>query len=723
MNNEAPSDVESLSIPVPELKNLLGRCWAIQPSERSSAADCLQVIELALATNPWFTAPKAHVRVIDSSHVRLPERNVDLPRTTPRPFGVEDCPTFYPTVEEWKDPMAYITSISDRVRPCGICKVVPPEGWKMPFVMDRENFRFKTRLQRLNSIEVSSRAKINFLEQLYRFHQQQEAVGPVVPTINHKPLDLWLLRKEVYSRGGFDIVSRAKQWGGVARTMGYDGIVGVSTQLKNVYIRIILPFEQFSDHTRNSPSMSAVSPGIRYAPTSSAAARRASERTGASNQAHSRTSMPARNSLVPKGDWFCSICLTDRDYEDYGFDEGEDHSLHSFQARDLAFRKAWFEAHRPPPPPEGHNDAYRYKIGDVELREDDVEREFWRLVESPLETVEIEYGADLHSTTHGSASPSLETHPLDPYSRDGWNMNNMARAPGSLLRYVKSDISGMTVPWVYVGMVFSTFCWHNEDHYTYSVNYMHWGETKTWYGIPGDDAEKFEAAIKSEAPDLFEAQPDLLFQLVTLMSPKRLKDAGVRVYGCNQRPGEYVIAFPKAYHAGFNHGFNLNEGVNFAIPNWLNYGRDSVRQYQEHQKLPVFSHEELLITITQHSTNIKTATWLLDSLREMIDGHLTLRKKLRQAVPNILEVTEEHDVPEDQYHCAVCKGFSYLAQVTCQCMKQVACLEHWTELCGCPHTNRTLRKRFDDQQLLAILHKVQERTTAPITSDLTPQVA
>lgn len=86
---------------------------------------------------------------------------------------------------------------------------------------------------------------------------------------------------------------------------------------------------------------------------------------------------------------------------------------------------------------------------------------------------------------------------------------------------------------------------------------MHWGETKTWYGIPGDDAEKFEAAIKSEAPDLFEAQPDLLFQLVTLMNPKRLTDAGVRVYGCNQRAGEFVITFPKAYHAGFNHGVSL----------------------------------------------------------------------------------------------------------------------------------------------------------------------
>ena len=138
---------------------------------------------------------------------------------------------------------------------------------------------------------------------------------------------------------------------------------------------------------------------------------------------------------------------------------------------------------------------------------------------------------------------------------------------------------------------------------------VHWGETKTWYGIPGADAQKFEAAIKREAPELFEAQPDLLFQLVTLMNPGRLREAGVRVYACNQRAGEFVVTFPKAYHAGFNQGLNFNEAVNFALPDWLDFGRECIQRYREHRKLPVFSHDELLMTITHHSQTIATALW------------------------------------------------------------------------------------------------------------------
>jgi len=41
------------------------------------------------------------------------------------------------------------------------------------------------------------------------------------------------------------------------------------------------------------------------------------------------------------------------------------------------------------------------EIDGVKYNEYDVEEEFWRLVQSQQETVEIEYGADIHSATHG----------------------------------------------------------------------------------------------------------------------------------------------------------------------------------------------------------------------------------------------------------------------------------------------------------------------------------
>lgn len=60
------------------------------------------------------------------------------------------------------------------------------------------------------------------------------------------------------------------------------------------------------------------------------------------------------------------------------------------------------------------------------------------------------------------------------YARSGWNLNVMPVLEQSLLCHINGDISGMKVPWLYVGMVFSAFCWHIEDHWSYSINYLHW---------------------------------------------------------------------------------------------------------------------------------------------------------------------------------------------------------------------------------------------------------
>ena len=195
----------------------------------------------------------------------------------------------------------------------------------------------------------------------------------------------------------------------------------------------------------------------------------------------------------------------------------------------------------------------------------------------------------------------------------------------SLFRHIKGDISGMTVPWLYVGMCFSTFCWHNEDHYAYSANFQHFGATKTWYGIPGKDAYTFEAAMRKAVPELFESQPDLLFQLVTILPPDQLRKAGVEVYALDQRAGEFVITFPQAYHAGFNHGFNFNEAVNFAPADWEPFGETGVQRLQEFRRQPCFCHDELLLTAAAADTSIKTAKWLAPALKRTLERELRER--------------------------------------------------------------------------------------------------
>lgn len=102
-------------------------------------------------------------------------------------------------------------------------------------------------------------------------------------------------------------------------------------------------------------------------------------------------------------EWFCTPCLLSRG-DDFGFEEGEDHSLASFLARDSAFSNAWWQRHRPSSSrtvEDKRDSGLSRSFGKVEVSEDDVEKEFWRLTESSTDTVEVEYGADVHSTTHG----------------------------------------------------------------------------------------------------------------------------------------------------------------------------------------------------------------------------------------------------------------------------------------------------------------------------------
>lgn len=64
-------------------------------------------------------------------------------------------------------------------------------------------------------------------------------------------------------------------------------------------------------------------------------------------------------------------------------------------------------------------------------------------------------------------SSKLDASESDKYVTSGWNLNNFPRLPGSVLCFEEGDISGVVVPWLYIGMCFSSFCWvsHKVEKY------------------------------------------------------------------------------------------------------------------------------------------------------------------------------------------------------------------------------------------------------------------
>ncbi len=53
---------------------------------------------------------------------------------------------------------------------------------------------------------------------------------------------------------------------------------------------------------------------------------------------------------------------------------------------------------------------------------------------------------------------------------------------------------------------------------------------QVWYGVPANASSALEEAMKDALPDLFEAAPDLMYSLVTMVSPMNLQVYILAVY-------------------------------------------------------------------------------------------------------------------------------------------------------------------------------------------------
>jgi histone demethylase JARID1 len=252
----------------------------------------------------------------------------------------------------------------------------------------------------------------------------------------------------------------------------------------------------------------------------------------------------------------------------------------------------------------------------------------------------------------GKTATAAESRAAHKYARDAWNLNNLCRQDECVLSHCGGwaggeDISGMIVPWLYVGMLFASFCWHVEDHYAHSINYMHAGAPKTWYGVPGHAAGAFESVMAAAVPELLASEAGLLYKMTTMLPPRTLAEANVPVCRLTQRAGSFVITWPRAYHAGFSHGLNVAESSNFATPDWLPWGRMAVEAFrsQPGTRRPCFTHELLLTTLARRAARLPShiAAWVAPELRRLIQvTDASLRAAAGAGLPG---AREEADAP------------------------------------------------------------------------------
>ncbi|CAN6487060.1 unnamed protein product [Victoria cruziana] len=203
---------------------------------------------------------------------------------------------------------------------------------------------------------------------------------------------------------------------------------------------------------------------------------------------------------------------------------------------------------------------------------------------------------------HGNSNPSSNREGTAGWrlSNSPWNLQVIARSYGSLIRYMPDEIPGVTSPMVYIGMLFSWFAWHVEDHELHSLNFLHTGSPKSWYAVPGDSASSFEEVIRVRGygGQLSRAASfAVLGEKTTLLSPEVVVESGIPCCRLVQNPGEFVVTFPRAYHVGFSHGFNCGEAANFATTEWLKIAKAAAIRRAAMNYLPMLSHQQLLYTL------------------------------------------------------------------------------------------------------------------------------
>ena len=190
-----------------------------------------------------------------------------------------------------------------------------------------------------------------------------------------------------------------------------------------------------------------------------------------------------------------------------------------------------------------------------------------------------------------------------------------------------------------------------------------------------------------------------------------------------QRPGEFIVTFPRAFHAGFSHGFNVAEAVNFAALDWLPFGRNATGCARKHGRTPPFSVERLLCSLATDAAKAaeggggravvpdlkrqELLQWLTPEIEAVVQEELAERETARAAGLRLRPLGPGAEIAgapsssplDESLACAECGAILFLSGAAApDAPQRPTCLRHAHAL-PCAPAEAVAWRRFHDAGL------------------------
>uniref|UniRef100_A0A672SD51 Jumonji and AT-rich interaction domain containing 2 n=1 Tax=Sinocyclocheilus grahami TaxID=75366 RepID=A0A672SD51_SINGR len=616
-----------------------------------------------------------------------------------RSAEVTEVPVFYPSTRELHDPMTYMEFMRGEAEAYGLYRVVPPADWR-PECKLKEEMRFVSYVQHVHKLGRRWGPNVQRLACIRRHLRTQGINMEEPPLIGGCELDLARFFQILNEMGGMQQVTDLKSWGRLADVLGIPrSAQDRLAKLQEAYCQYLLSYDSLSPAQRAQLEKEVLAekealerrsgPLESQGDISQHAALllpRSEPKNGLVNGAlHRSGAREHLRELDPT-----AKTTRQRRLEKRGEEEGVINEHHKCIYRGKSFSLTTFYR------------AARNTMNMCFSKEPDtaeVEREYWRLVAEKECHVAVHCGR-VDTKTHGSGFPVGKS---EPFSKHGWNLTVLSNNSGSILRHLGA-VPGVTIPWLNIGMVFSTSCWCRDQNSLPYIDYLHTGADCIWYSIPAEEKSKLDKVVHT----LLQANgtPGLeMLERNIMISPEVLRRKGVKVYRTVQQSGQFMVCFPGTFVSKVCCGYSVSETVHFANPQWMKLGYEAAK-----------------VRDSMQGRTKPAGTWL-GSTKIELDAEISQRRDLFEAGLRLSARYGTHcesqaDKKKQQRlrytedtadrRCQVCQHLCYLSMVVHESDNVVFCLECALRYIQKRRSPRGLKMmfRYTEEQINNLVNRV-----------------